>query len=67
MPRTRPQMRLGTVSGAVIVGCGIAGLVPEISRFGISKVYLLDRPELANYVPENYARALSEARSPGTA
>jgi len=52
-------VRLGTESGAVIVGCGVAGLVPEISRFGISRVFLLDRPELASYAPENYAQALS--------
>jgi electron transfer flavoprotein alpha subunit len=52
--------RLGTDTGAVIVGCGVSGLVPEISRFGISKVFLLDAPELATYTSEPYARALVE-------
>lgn len=52
-------VRLGTESGAVIVGCGIAGLVPEISRFGIREVFLLDRPELANYAAESFAQDLS--------
>jgi electron transfer flavoprotein alpha subunit len=52
-------VRLGTESGAVIAGCGIAGLVPEISRFGIRKVFLLDRPELASYAAESYAHALA--------
>lgn len=50
--------RLGTEAGAVIAGCGISGLVPEISRFGISKVFLLDAPELAEYAPESYASVL---------
>jgi electron transfer flavoprotein alpha subunit len=51
--------RLGTETGAVITGCGISGLVPEISRFGISKVFLLDAPELAQYSAESYSAALA--------
>ena len=52
-------IRLGTETGAVIAGYGISGLVPEISRFGVSKVFLLDAPELAGYAPESYASALA--------
>jgi electron transfer flavoprotein alpha subunit len=51
--------RLGTESGAVIAGCGISGLAPEISRFGISKVFLLDAPELARYSAESLSAALA--------
>jgi len=51
--------RVGTEAGAVIAGCGISGLASEISRFGISKVFLLDSPELAQYSAESYSAALA--------
>jgi electron transfer flavoprotein alpha subunit len=51
--------RLGIETGAVIAGQGISGLVPEISRFGISKVFLLDAPELAQYSAESFSAALA--------
>jgi electron transfer flavoprotein alpha subunit len=49
---------LGTDAGAVIVGCGVAGMVSEIARFGIRKVFLIDAPELAGYTPEAYTKVI---------
>ena len=51
----------GSVS-AVIAGKGIAGLAPEISKYGATTVYVADRDELELYSNRGYTGALQAAR-----
>lgn len=51
--------KLNTSAGAVIVGANVTDLTGEISRFGISKVFLIDAPELAGYTPDGYADVIA--------
>ena len=45
---------------AVIIGSDIAGLAPEVVKFGVSKVITVDDPGLEFYTPDGYAGALEK-------
>src|SRR5262249_53585524 len=42
-------------------GSGVAGLAPELARFGAAKVFLAEAPELGIYSCEGYTAALDAA------
>ncbi len=44
---------------AAVVGSGIADLARHIVRFGVSRVFTLDAPELAYYTPDGWAGSLA--------
>ncbi len=50
---------LGAETAAVLLGAGIEGLAAEVFPCGVSRVYLLDQPDLAAYSAETYAGALA--------
>ncbi len=45
---------------AVILGSGIAGLAPEIVKFGVNKVITVDDPGLEFYTSDGYAGAMEK-------
>jgi electron transfer flavoprotein alpha subunit len=45
---------------AVILGSGIAGLAPEVVKFGVNKVIVVDDPGLELYTPDGYAGVLEK-------
>jgi electron transfer flavoprotein alpha subunit len=45
---------------AAILGSGIAGLAPEVVKFGVNKVITVDDPGLEFYTPDGYAGALEK-------
>jgi len=49
---------LGMETAAVLVGHGLDSLAPEVSRFGASKVYILENSLLSHYSPSGYTQAL---------
>jgi electron transfer flavoprotein alpha subunit len=50
---------LGGELGAILVGAGVESFGPELAKFGVDTVYLLEAPELENYNSEYYAQALA--------
>jgi len=56
----RVAEKLGVPCEAVIVGSGVKGLAEEIGKYGASKVYVVDSPELENYNPIAYSRAIAD-------
>ena len=46
---------------AVVAGKDIAGLAPEIAKYGAATVYVADEDVLAHYSPEGYAAAVAAA------
>ncbi len=48
---------LGTETAAVLVGHGLEDLAAEASRFGASKVYILENSLLSHYSPSGYTQA----------
>jgi len=53
--------KTGGQVAAVIAGSGVAGLAPELGRFGAARVFVADKPELALYSCEGYTAALDAA------
>jgi len=51
---------LGEEVAAVLMGYRIDSLAQELTERGCDKVYLIDRPELENFLEEPYALALTE-------
>lgn len=51
---------LGVPIQAVVLGSGIDALANEAAAYGVSKVFVLDDPLLAQYTPEGYTAALEQ-------
>ena len=47
--------------GAVIAGSGISSLVGDLAAYGVSKVFVADKPELQLFSSEGYTAALDAA------
>lgn len=57
----RIAIKLGTYPAAIIIGHNIQKLSPEVSQYGPKVIFVVDDQRLQRYVPEGYARAVSEA------
>lgn len=51
---------LGVPIQAAVLGSGIDALANEAAAYGVSKVFVLDDPVLAQYTPEGYTAALEQ-------
>ncbi len=50
----------GTVS-ALLIGSGVSDLASEAGKYGASKAYVVDSPDLATYSPDVFARLIASA------
>ena len=44
----------------LVVGSGVSGAAAEAAKYGAGKVYVVDKPELANYLAQSYAFVTAE-------
>lgn len=51
---------LGVSLCAVALGSGVMEKAGDLGQYGVEKVYVLDDPSLANYIPEVYATLVAE-------
>ncbi len=50
----------------LVIGSGVDGAAAEAAKYGAGKVYVVDKPELANYLAQSYAFVTAEvARAAG--
>jgi electron transfer flavoprotein alpha subunit len=54
----RLGQELGEPVAAVILGSGVAGLIPALGALGIDRVFTVDAPALSDYSPDAYLAAL---------
>jgi electron transfer flavoprotein alpha subunit len=51
---------MGGDVAACIIGKGAAALAPQLAKFGVDKIYVVDGPEFENYVPEAFVQAFAQ-------
>ncbi len=56
----RVAQKMGIPCEAVIVGDGVKDMAAQLGNYGAQKVYCVDSPELANYNPISYSRAVAD-------
>lgn len=47
----------GSEVSACIIGSGVESLAPELAKYGVDKIYVVDAPEFENYVTEAFVQA----------
>jgi len=55
----RRAAELGVGTAAVLVGADVAGLAPAAFALGAAKVYVIEKPDFADYSPQSYTLALA--------
>jgi len=50
---------MGGEVSAVIVGSGVAALAPNLAKYGVDKIYVVDAPDYKDYVTEAYVQAVA--------
>ena len=54
------QPKIGGQLCAVIMGSGVADKATDLGKYGAEKVYVVDNPNLKDFNPDGYVKALSE-------
>src|SRR5687768_15049435 len=52
--------KLGVETDAIIMGENTAGIAKVLGKFGVQKVYAVEKPELSTYSQDLYAHTVSE-------
>ncbi len=58
--------RLDVPLRAVLIGRGADGLRNDLHRYGVSRLYLVEHPQLEDYAPEAWAKAVAQLISSDT-
>lgn len=58
--RRSMQAKLGGVVCGVLMGDGVTEKAGELAKYGADKVYVVDNPNLKDFVPDGYVKALSQ-------
>jgi electron transfer flavoprotein alpha subunit len=57
---TSKAKSLGGEVSAVFIGSGVAGLAPNLAKYGADKIYVVDAPDFKDYVTEAYVQAIAQ-------